>query len=94
MNTISIIVTLAIAYTVFVGWMAGNYKAEIKRECEAKMKEQGVKLISKDVHIEMLKDRITYLKRGYNQYVNDAAKEREQLHKQIRLLTPTEPDGN
>lgn len=96
MSTITIIMIAAICcliYTVIVGWMAKSYRSEIKREYEAKMKDQGVKLINKDIHILMLEDSIKYHKRAYKQYVNDSNKEREELHKLIKLLTPTESDA-
>lgn len=59
MNTISIIaIIVAVFYSLIVGKMAGNYRNSIKREYDAKRKEQGLRAISRDIYIEMLKDQI------------------------------------
>lgn len=83
MNTLSIIVIiLAVCYSIFLGWTVRNYKAELKKELNVFRQSQGIKLICKDIHIEELKDAVKRLSR-----------ENKSLKNQVKLLTPTEPDG-
>jgi siroheme synthase (precorrin-2 oxidase/ferrochelatase) len=71
MNTLSIItIVLAAIYTIIVGWMAKNYKAEIKREYHKKDLQRGARAVAADIQILILKEKIKTQQQKIKQLIN------------------------